>query len=742
MKPHTLQTLFAAASFAAFLTPVAAPRAAAQTVAPIDRIFTHYTTAWIANDGGIQSTHVPHDMLNMFVRDDGTVATVCNWDEGGSNVAVFRDGRLISVPEGSGTGGWGRFSMTSVVMDGRYVYQLLSQHGCDGANDRMNENGLPQFPPCNDSVEWKVIRRYDIETGLAAPFPAGYGYKGDMALVTDRRDRTLAGLAITDSELFVAVTPSEGMRDSVKVFDKRTMRPVRQFAVEACGQMAADPKGGVWILHGRSVVRLSQRNGRELLRFELPADVEAASVAIDMHRHRLLIPNSGRNLDVLIYDNIYRSPRLAARFGTPGGIFSETDGHLRGEAGPMRFCGPCGAGVDTNGNIYVANTFVGGGRGAVIESYDERSGRRNWKSEGLIFTATADFDRHDMHRIFSPEKIHTVIDPDRSGRLDTLTAYTLDPFLFPDDMRAKPSGVFVTAAFKRRASGCDLLFISDMYGGALAGYRFDPKEYGYVGIPFLTALNGTDERPISFWVDSDGDAAKQPDEVRQIREANPYSMSFFVDHACNIWRGTRQQGFMLWRLKGAENGIPQYADGKLYPLPRGTNGAKRIWYDPVRDELFIAGFSDASPDAQDTWWCMGSTIARYDRVMERLDAGTWDGDVEPDMTLYLPFNIEDGSGRDHHNAKSFTVEGDYIFVALARYGYITVYDRRDGHFVGRLQPGPEVGGQSGWCDFNYAINAMRCEDGSYRILIEENAFAKVLMYTVRDFETEVSAPQP
>lgn len=546
------RTLLAAAA-AALPTLVAT----AQTVEPIDRLFTDYTTAWIANDGGTQAEHVPHDMLNMFVRDDGTVATVCNWDEGGSNVAVFRDGRLISVPEGSGTGGWGRFSMTSVVMDERYVYQLLSQHGCDGANDRMNDNGLPQFPPCNDAVEWKTIRRYDVETGLAAPFPSGYGYKGDMALVTDRR------------------------------------------------------------------------------------------------------------------------------------------------------------------------------------------GRRNWKSEGLIFTATADFDRHDTHRIFSPEKIHHVADLDAGGRLDTLTAYTLDPFLFPDDMRAKPSGVFVTAAFKRRAAGEDLLFISDMYGGALAGYRFDPKEYGYIGIPFLSALNGTDDRPITFWVDDDGDGTKQPEEVRQIREANPYSMSFFVDHACNIWRGTRQQGFMLWRLKGVEDGIPRYADGELYPLPKGTNGAKRIWYDPERDELFIAGFSDAYPDAQDTWWCMGSTIARYSRVMERIDAGTWSADVEPDMTIYMPFNIEDGSGRDHHNAKSFTVEGDYIFVALGRYGYITVYDRRDGHFIGRLQPGPEVGGESGWCDFNYAINAMRQKDGTYRILIEENAFAKILMYTIRDFSsTEVSAPQP
>lgn len=741
MKP--LSTRAIGCALAAAAASLATLGAAAQQVEPIDRLFTDYTTAWIGNDGGTQPTHVPHDALNMFVRDDGTVATVCNWDEGGSNVAILRNGRIVSVPEGSGTGGWGRMSMTSVAMDDRYVYQLLSQHGCDGANDRMNDNGLPQFPPCNDSVEWKVIRRYDVETGLAAPFRAGYGYKGDMAMVTDRRDRTLAGLAITDRELFVAVTPSRGMCDSVKVFDKESMRPVRQFAVAHCGQMAADPKGGLWILHGQSVVRISQRNGRLLGRIDLPEGVEAASVAVDRHRHRLLIPDCGRNLNIIIYENIYRTPRLASHFGTPGGVFAEADGHLRGETGALRFCGPRGVGVDARGNIYVANTFVGGGRGTVVESYDEAGGRRNWKTEGLIFTATADFDRHDTQRLFTPEKIHAVGDFDRGGRLDTLTAYTLDPFLFPDDMRAKESGVFVTAAFKRRTAGCDLLFVSDMYGGTLAGYRFVPEECGHVGIPFLKALNGSDNRPIEFWTDGNGDGLQQESEVKRTDEANPYSMSFFVDADCNIWRGTRQQGFMLWRMEGFENGIPQYSDGRLCALPQGTNGAKRIWYDAARDELFIAGFSDASPDARDTWWCMGSTIARYDRVMERIAAGTWDGGAEPDMVLYLPFNIEDGSGRDHHNAKSFTVEGDYIFVALARYGYITVYDRRDGRFVGRLQPGPEVGGQSGWCDFNYAINAMRQDDGSYRIAVEENAFAKVLVYTIRDFgSTVASAPQP
>lgn len=157
--------------------------ATAQTVAPIDSenaLLADYTTSWIGNDGGYAESHIPHDMLDMYVSGDGTAATVCDWDEGGSNVAVFRNGRLICRPEGSGTGGWGRFSNVGVVMDDKYVYQLLTQHGCDGGNDNLNVNGMREFPPCSDDIEWKTIRRYDLYTGDGAPFPGGYGYKGDM----------------------------------------------------------------------------------------------------------------------------------------------------------------------------------------------------------------------------------------------------------------------------------------------------------------------------------------------------------------------------------------------------------------------------------------------------------------------------------------------------------------------------------------------------------------------------------
>ncbi len=697
-----------------------------------------YTTSWIANDGGWEEAHIPHDMLNMHVHADGTVATICGWDEGGTNVGVYRDGKLISRPEGSGTGGWGRFSGVQVVLDDRYVYQLLTQHGCDGGNDRLNQNNLPQFPPCDESIEWKTVRRYDRETGLAAPFPGGYGYKGDMLIVATEKPRQTKGLAIGKNRLYVAISGIQDKQqpDSIKMYDTRTMKYLGGYALDgAAGTLYADKKDGLWMMSGKQIIRLDANTGKKLSQsVQLSKDVKALSFSIDNERGRLLVPNRGKDMNVLVFGNIFKTPELIGTFGRTGGVFAKDATHLQGQTGPLRFSGPCGAGVDAKGNIYVCNTSVSGGRGAVLEAYKEKSGKFLWKVEGLIFTATADVDRSDRKYLYTPEKIHRVDYSKTGTRLDELVAYTADPFTFPDDERVQEKGAFVTSCWKRTIDGRSFLFISDMYGGMMAGYRFDREKYGYIGIPFLFANNGdpgtAPKRPLRFWVDKNGDAKRDADEWQNSEEVNQYSMSFFVDHAGNIWRGTRQQGVMYWKMKGlSPEGVPQYDAGRLFPLPEGTNGVKRVWYDAAQDELFLAGFSEERPDHGDTWWCLGSTIARYGNYLKQAEAG-----ITPkcDMRLFIPFHHEDGSGKDHTNAKGFCVEGDYIFVSLAREGIIHIYNRSDGSKYGELRPDDSVHKQSGWSDFNYCINAYRQPDGTYLVMNEENAFAKVMVYRMKE----------
>lgn len=697
-----------------------------------------YNTSWIANDGGWEESHIPHDMLNMYVHTDGTVATICNWDEGGTNVGVFRDGRLISRPEGSGTGGWGRFSGAQVVLDDKYVYQLLTQHGCDGGNDQLNGNGLRQFPPCDKAIEWKTIRRYDRETGNGAPFAKGYGYKGDMLVVCAEKERHMKGLAINADRLYVSVTGCKdtAQPDSVKIYNARTMEYIKGYPLPvAAGVLYADGRGGLWMMAGNSIIRMKEDTGERLAQTVfLPEGVEALSFSIDTQRGRLLLPNRGKDLNVLIYDKIFDEPVLVKTFGMRGGVFCGNQTYLKGQAGPLRFSGPAGAGVDAKGNIYVCNTTVSGGRGAVLEAYEEESRKALWKVEGLIFTATADIDRQHPEYMYTPEKIHLVDYTKKGERMDRLVAYTADPFSFPDDERVLKDGAFITSCWKRTIGGKSFMFVSDMYGGMIAGYRFDKEKHGYVGIPFLFANNGDPDRkpqkqPLRFWVDKNGDARRDAGEWANIDEMNQYSMSFFVDQKGNIWRGSRGQGILFWRMTGLnEHGIPQYDSARLFPLPEGTNGAKRVWYDAEMDELFVAGFSAERQDPTDTWWCMGSTIAKYSNFLKNAN----DKPLKADMRFFIPFQREDGNRNHKLNGKAFCVEGNFIFVSLAQEGIVHVYNRSDGKKWGELKPDDAVHKLSGWSDFNYCINAYRQPDGTYIVMNEENAFAKVMIYRMKE----------
>ena len=45
-----------------------------------------------------------------------------------------------------------------------------------------------------------------------------------------------------------------------------------------------------------------------------------------------------------------------------------------------------------------------------------------------------------------------------------------------------------------------------------------------------------------------------------------------------------------------------------------------------------------------------------------------------------------------------------------------------------MAPGPEVGSKSGWVDVPYGISAHLRADGEYVIFVEEDAFAKNILY--------------
>lgn len=58
----------------------------------------------------------------------------------------------------------------------------------------------------------------------------------------------------------------------------------------------------------------------------------------------------------------------------------------------------------------------------------------------------------------------------------------------------------------------------------------------------------------------------------------------------------------------------------------------------------------------------------------------------------------------------------------------SVLERSDGRLVGRICPGPEVGGICAWVDNSHAIRAHRRANGEYLILLEDDLRGKRILY--------------
>jgi hypothetical protein len=79
--------------------------------------------------------------------------------------------------------------------------------------------------------------------------------------------------------------------------------------------------------------------------------------------------------------------------------------------------------------------------------------------------------------------------------------------------------------------------------------------------------------------------------------------------------------------------------------------------------------------------------------------------------------------------------GDYLFVGMVKPDqgkqYTHILRLSDGQYIGSLSPGTEVGGQAGWQDMPYSIQALKRKNGEYLILVEEDFRGKNLLYRWR-----------
>jgi hypothetical protein len=202
-----------------------------------------------------------------------------------------------------------------------------------------------------------------------------------------------------------------------------------------------------------------------------------------------------------------------------------------------------------------------------------------------------------------------------------------------------------------------------------------------------------------------------------------------VDARGGIWHGDapgkqiRRYAFQGW----TKDRKPRY-DWKTpqeWPWPEGWDLVRRILYDEATDTLYLSGYRTGQQ--VESWGVCGATVARYDGWLRGAKTLRW--------TVDLPRDGNTDEKEGPLTPSSITVAGAYLFAGsvkpIAGKQRVHVQRLSDGGYVGSFAPGPGTGGNAGWLDMPYSIQAMRRKNGEYLILVEEDFRGKNLLYRWR-----------
>lgn len=417
-----------------------------------------HATTWFGNDVAVgpnvepRPGHTPHNVADIEVAPDGTLFTNVPWEEDGSNVTEFKDGKWINDAQVGNHGG-GR----AIAANEKYIYFAGNKH-------RTGEQGIDRRT------------RQDI-------------YNKDWNVHVDCG--TVTGLAADENRVYAAVSGD----NKVKVFDA-DLKPVSSWDVPAPGKLTLDRQGHVWIWLPRENKIARFTAGGERLGQEIVMDegAEVGDLAADS-QERLLVADAGPSEQVLIYNSIHTQPALAGRFGEPGGVYSGNAGKM----GPQRFVRLTGVGTDAKGNIYVCSRPSNNGS-TLIQAY-QPDGTLLWQKRGLTWLDCPDFHPEDPDLLISgSDKLR--LDPQAPDSGNWIAeAFTVHHRKFLDDIRHTTGGAGSTYV-RKLSNGQVYQYLVDMNGKSAYAYRFDPKQHGEIAIPAgFVKVDGV-------WVDRDGNGRR------------------------------------------------------------------------------------------------------------------------------------------------------------------------------------------------------------------------------------------
>ena len=670
-----------------------------------------YRTSWVGNTFGGGPSWVQNFAESMVVLPDGTLVVASFWDEAGREVGLYKDGKPSgSLPDTHMRGG------RAVAATADYYFYA---HIC--AREDQPEVKAGETPREKPLCEFGVSRY--TRDGEHAPFAGGRTRFKNMLVfreAPDNHDLIPRGMATDGDLLFVADTAF----DVIKVIDPTTMTVAREFPAPEPESLCVDKAGNLWaVCDGKKRVSCYDPGGNRLVEaLPLPEGSVPRGLGLDLDG-RLLVCDDGPRQQVLVFD-IARAPgAMVASLGEEGGMFA---GPEPGKAGPWRFAGPTGAGMDAAGNLHVACNVPRGG--AVIRSF---APDKTLKTEllGLEFVDVADADpRGDGEDLYSADD-HYAFDPEgRPGENWRWRGHTLDPLRYPDDLRLHLPALQCGTSV-RLLGGERFLCQRGMWQGILGLYRVE----GELATPSLVLSNGPikaekgDWTPTGqprsgrfFWRDLDGDGRMESGEYAATTGPEGEYWASNVDDAGDIWQAGRDTGIWRWRFLGLdEHRNPKYdLEPQHREMPAPFNDLLRTEYIAATDTMYLTGQTKDRPITNGEWGTAGTVVVRFDDWSK--------GPKGPRYRIDLPYEP------DKKFMVSFCVAGDLAFAVECRTAEVFVYDNRDGHLAGTMKPGPEVAGESGWVDFRDGIRAIRRRDGSYLVFVEEDWKGKTLVYNLAD----------
>lgn len=453
--------------------------------------------------------------------------------------------------------------------------------------------------------------------------------------------------------------------------------------------------------------------------------VDPSAIGINYKTGELLVYENSEDQYVKVY-NVSGTPALVKTFGVKGGVWAGPEPGRMDD--PLKFAGATGIGADSTGVIYIAlsgvNAWGGAGGGSEIRAFNENASLK-WRMRGQIFLASGVVDPSSNGTDIYTSFYHFKMDYSKpAGQNWEAYAFTINPFKYPDDPRLVCN---MEDGFALKIiNGIKYLWITDMYNNGVAVYRFDGETavpcaafcaaYGWNGDEygrFIWHWNmNRPGMPRWLWNDRNGNGKGEENEFESYN-IGQFCDALDVDNEGNFYLGAANSNVYKFPVNTFDSyGNPQYSAATMKIFANvGHELHSMKWIE--ENDMFVCG--------------NGTSISQLDVYKD------WSKPTRKKLyTVSIPQHQPSQIG----DACQVSADKDYFYITYSarggpktgKEGEISVYNLKDGSYVGYISPGPEIGSCSGMIDMSTPTKAFVSYSGERIIITEEDWVGKVIVY--------------